>query len=776
MIRAFTLSLLIVSAGVLTTRSASAQRAPAPATGVQSPAPAVAPPAAQPPQDAAHRFAEQDRPRHAYLPGPGPAPAGYQPLKAAPTVGSHVSIQVNVDDCGHNIPGDAANEPSLAVDPTDPNRLVIGWRQFDNVQSDFRQAGWGVSTDGGRSWDFRGVLQPGVFGSDPVLAADADGVLYYATLDDPATFGIHVYRSTDGGESWGSPAAAGAGDKEWIVIDRTAGFGKGFLYEAWQIASPLAPNQFTRSIDGGDSFQAASLLSASTPIFGTLAVASDGGLFVSGATPSFSEFHVLRSNNAQLAAVVPTTFPLDALVDLNGRMVLDPPVNPVGLAGQAWVATQPVGDDVYLLCSVDPPGDDPLDVYFARSPDGGLSWAPPVRVNDDVGTNAFQWFGTLSVAPNGRLDAVWNDTRNDADPSAPDTSELFYAFSTNGGGTWSANQPVSPAFEHFVGYPQQQKIGDYYQTVSDKVGVHVAYAATHNGEQDVWYLRIGGYDCNDNGIDDALDIAGGTPDANGNGIPDSCEELVALAGELDIKPGSCPNPFNLKSNGKLPVALAGTAGFVVAQVKQSTLRLGRADGKGGSVPPIEGPPGPHTTVDDVATPFAGALCDCHDAGGDGTNDLVMHFDTQTLVDELGLECFEPGEAVALALTGELENGSAFVATDCIVIVPGSAQPALHVMADGGSPWIDATPLDLYADGGGFAPFTRGYFPGTTVLLSAPPVEGGRDFLGWRVNGRPDLVESPVLPLPVATQDQSVEAVYSRPAVAPEGAVPVVPGG
>ena len=646
-------ALLIVSTGALATPFVSGQRA--------------APTA----PDAASRLAEQDRPRHAYRPGPGRAPEGDRPPARAPTVGPFVSIQVNVDGRGLNIPGDAANEPSLAVDPTDPNRLVIGWRQFDSVESDFRQAGWGFSRDGGRSWDFQGVLKPGGFGSDPVLAADSAGTFHYVSLTDAGPLALELFRSTDGGESFGPPTPAGAGDKPWIAIDRTAGPGRGFLYEAWSVASPLAPNQFTRSIDGGDSFEDASPLSDSTPIFGTLAVAADGALLVCGAAPNLSTFHVLRSNDAQLVASVPPTFSLDATVSLNGRMVLNPAVNPLGLAGQAWVATQPAGDDVYLLCSVDPPGGDPLDVYCAASPDGGSSWGPPVRVNDDAGTGAFQWFGTLSVAPTGRLDAVWNDTRNDPQPSAPQSSELFYAFSNDGGSTWSPNQAVSPPFEHGLGYPQQAKLGDYYQTVSDQVGVHVAYAATHNGEQDVWYLRIGGYDCNENGIDDALDIAGGAPDANDNGIPDACEGFVALAGELDIKPGACPNPFNLKSHGQLLVALVGTAGFDATAVDTATVRLGREDGQGGELAPTEGPPGPHTTVADVGTRVGATPCECQDAGGDGDgrDDLLMHFDAQALVEALGLETFSPGDTVSLALTGALQDGTEFVATDCLVLVP-----------------------------------------------------------------------------------------------------------
>ncbi len=94
------------------------------------------------------------------------------------------SIQVNVDRYGCNIPADAANEPSIAIDPTDPRKVVIGWRQFDTIESSFRQAGYAYSHDGGHTWVFPGSLTPGVFGSDPVLDSDAAGTIYYLSIID----------------------------------------------------------------------------------------------------------------------------------------------------------------------------------------------------------------------------------------------------------------------------------------------------------------------------------------------------------------------------------------------------------------------------------------------------------------------------------------------------------------------------------------------------------------------------------------------------------------
>ena len=50
------------------------------------------------------------------------------------------SFQVNVDANHQNIIGDAANECSISVDPTNGNKKTIAWRQFNNVISNFRQA------------------------------------------------------------------------------------------------------------------------------------------------------------------------------------------------------------------------------------------------------------------------------------------------------------------------------------------------------------------------------------------------------------------------------------------------------------------------------------------------------------------------------------------------------------------------------------------------------------------------------------------------------------
>ncbi len=179
----------------------------------------------------------------------------------------------------------------------------------------------------------------------------------------------------------------------------------------------------------------------------------------------------------------------------------------------------------------------------------------------------------------------------------------------------------------------------------------------------------GSEDCNDNDIPDECDIASGTSrDTNGNGIPDECE----LA--LDIRPRSCPNPLNPRSQGVLPVALIGSESFDVTQVDIDSLVLARADGVGGSVGPLTGPREPRPRVADAGTAFVGEPCECHHIGPDGIDDLVLKFSTPELVETLELGSLPGGTSVMLTLSGSLLDGTEFEASDCIVTV-GRHTPA-----------------------------------------------------------------------------------------------------
>lgn len=165
-------------------------------------------------------------------------------------------------------------------------------------------------------------------------------------------------------------------------------------------------------------------------------------------------------------------------------------------------------------------------------------------------------------------------------------------------------------------------------------------------------------DCPSGGIDEYCDGAG----------DGQCDEDCLELGEydpdcpdLDIKPGSCPNPLNPKSRGVMPVAILGTGSFdVQMNIDPGTIRLTR-QGTSESVSPIG------WSYEDVAAPYPGEPCGCWKAKGDDVMDLTLKFDTREIVEKLGLKSLS-GETISLIIKGSLNNGTSFRAQDCIKIL------------------------------------------------------------------------------------------------------------
>jgi hypothetical protein len=159
------------------------------------------------------------------------------------------------------------------------------------------------------------------------------------------------------------------------------------------------------------------------------------------------------------------------------------------------------------------------------------------------------------------------------------------------------------------------------------------------------------------GVNDIAGISIHNDDPGGFGVDNLCHDVPGVQGDLgflDIKPTSCPNPLNVKSNGVLPVALLGTDTFDVALVDLATVQLEGVD-------PIR------HNYEDVATPIEPGMedCYCHELGPDGYTDLTLKFRTQDIVAALG--DVEDGDVVPLTLTGEYD-GTAFEAVDCIWVL------------------------------------------------------------------------------------------------------------
>ena len=120
--------------------------------------------------------------------------------------------------------GYAPCEPSIAIDPTNPDRVVAG-AVLDYVY---------VSEDAGQSWTRdRLEAQDGVFG-DPCVVAGPQGDFYYAHLSNPDGRGwetealldrivVQHSKAGKGGKKWNKGAGVGLNgakdqDKEWLAV------------------------------------------------------------------------------------------------------------------------------------------------------------------------------------------------------------------------------------------------------------------------------------------------------------------------------------------------------------------------------------------------------------------------------------------------------------------------------------------------------------------------------------------------------------------------------
>jgi probable HAF family extracellular repeat protein len=131
----------------------------------------------------------------------------------------------------------------------------------------------------------------------------------------------------------------------------------------------------------------------------------------------------------------------------------------------------------------------------------------------------------------------------------------------------------------------------------------------------------------------------------------------ALVVAVDIKPGGCPNPVNVKRSGVLPVAILGTGDYDVTTIVPTSVRLA-------GVEPLR------NSLEDVAAPASDVNdCNCTEDGPDGLLDLTLKFDTQEIVEAIG--DVNDGDVVILELTGVLYDPVPYETpiegADCIII-------------------------------------------------------------------------------------------------------------
>ncbi len=310
-------------------------------------------------------------------------------------------------------------------------------------------SGFSRSTDGGATFSDRGSIGSSSGGDPAVVWRKADGHFYYASLTNGP---LGLWKSTDDCQTfaWVTQITNGYDDKELMAVDNNDGspyYGR--LYVAWTDFTSTQSIKVTRSTDAGLTWSAGVVLSTASGCQGAWpVVAPDGTVYVGWASGLFTgtmSVDVSRSTDggatwtAMASPASTKVEPQDTAASSNcGRP---------SLKGNIRYLPSPqlaVGPDGFLhaVYSYDPDGastGDTVDVFYRRSTNGGASWLPEVRLNDDS-TTTDQFYPTLSVGSSNVVSAAWYDRRHDP---ANLLVDYYQRFSFDGGATWGASTRLS---------------------------------------------------------------------------------------------------------------------------------------------------------------------------------------------------------------------------------------------------------------------------------------------------------------------------------------------
>ncbi len=367
------------------------------------------------------------------------------------------------------------SEEAIAVNPTNPNNIVIvtniGHREAGLTAGMFE----GVSFDGGATWTTHIIGNYDNLGDaccDPSLSFDEYGNLFLTYLYEVENM-VPIALSTDGGLTFNVIKNIEAPPK--TTPTKTSGDNRGLFRFVDQPTITAARGEVWVIFNAGGP-----LFATGAPVTGLGQV---GAFFVGEVVPgsnncTYGDIAIGPSGQIMQACNLTETGQGGGKIFVN----VDPDgLGPAGFGDRVFVAGTHVGgfdfippqpdrsvdaevglawdrtggshnSRVYIVYTKEQQNEsDNTDIYVRYSDDNGATWSAGVRVNDDDTKNS-QFLPKMSLdQTTGNIAVVWYDSRNDlgaggtgdTDGIANDDAQFWGTFSTDAGVSFAPNIQIS---------------------------------------------------------------------------------------------------------------------------------------------------------------------------------------------------------------------------------------------------------------------------------------------------------------------------------------------
>lgn len=374
------------------------------------------------------------------------------------------------------------------------------------------------SFDGGRSWNKNNFGSDGQAMADPNVSFTHDGVLLRQAMSwAPNPRGIVVQKSTDGGISfpmsqayWAYKPENGKGnaDQGFMTVD-TSSMSK-FLGSIYVITSDYpsgTPNYKQTgfsllaliSRDGGKTWlnpiDISSCTNCGQEHSSSITTGPNGEVYASwwngknqivfnksidgGIT--WGQEKIVRTYTQRSNPFVLTD-------DVRGNISIDVDRGSSIYRGRIYISAIDQNSQ----------SGGAADAWLVSSVNGGDTWSNQVFMSDGPkGAYKYYFQPKISIAPNGRVDAVWYDTRNWTGTDINNVEyDLYYSSSNNGGQSFSKNTRVTNSTSRKItACPTQTPCGDrrlyeYIGLVSDNSRVMPVWTNIQNNKSKPSFATI----------------------------------------------------------------------------------------------------------------------------------------------------------------------------------------------------------------------------------------------------------------------------------------------